>query len=104
MSTDSSHVSVALGTMCTVTFAVDGSTATAGAGQSCMLDIPGLGPAAVSITRWTLTISGETITSDFTSRPGLRALAAPDLTHVTRGPPTAAHRGQLAASATLAAR
>ena len=67
MTTDSSHVSVALGTLCTVTFEVDGSTATAGAGQTCMFDIPGIGPATASITKWTLMISGETITSDFTS-------------------------------------
>lgn len=65
--TDSSHVSVALGTICMVTFEVDGSTATAGAGQSCMFEIPGIGPATASITKWTLTISGETIMSDFTS-------------------------------------
>ena len=67
MSTDSSHVSVALGTLCTVTFEVKGSTATAGSGQTCMFDIPGFGPVSVSITRWTLTISGETIMSDFAS-------------------------------------
>jgi hypothetical protein len=65
--TDSSHVSVALGTICMVTFEVDGSTATAAAGQSCMFEIPGIGPATASITKWTLTISGETITSDFSS-------------------------------------
>jgi hypothetical protein len=67
MSTDSSHVSVALGTLCTVTFNVDGSTATAGAGQTCSFDIPGIGPATVMISRWTLTLSGDTITSDFAS-------------------------------------
>ena len=66
-STDSSHVSVALGTLCTVTFEVDGSTATAGSGQTCTFDIPGIGPATAMITRWTLMISGDTITSDITS-------------------------------------
>jgi len=67
LKTDSSHISVALGTLCTVTFTVDGSTATAGPGQSCMFEIPGIGPATAMITKWTLTISGETVSSDFTS-------------------------------------
>jgi hypothetical protein len=64
-STDSSHVSVALGTLCTVNFEVDGSTANAGSNQTCSLDIPGLGPATVMITKWTLMVSGDTIMSDF---------------------------------------
>lgn len=64
---DSSHVSVMLGTLCTVTFNVDGSTATAGSGQMCTFDIPGIGPAMASITKWTLMVSGDTITSDVTS-------------------------------------
>jgi hypothetical protein len=46
---------------------VDGSTASAGAGQSCTFEIPGIGPATASISKWTLTISGETIMSDFAS-------------------------------------
>jgi hypothetical protein len=66
-STDSTHVSVALGTLCTVTFNVDGSTATAAAGQTCSFNIPGIGPATVMITKWTLTVSGETVNSDFAS-------------------------------------
>jgi hypothetical protein len=67
MKTDSSHVSVALGTLCTVTFEVDGSTASAGSNQTCMFDVPGIGPATVMITKWTLMVSGDTIMSDFTS-------------------------------------
>jgi len=67
MSTDSTHVRVVLGTICTVTFEVDGSTATAGANQTCMFDIPNVGPATVMITKWTLMVSGDTIASDFTS-------------------------------------
>jgi hypothetical protein len=66
-STDSEHVMVALGTLCSVKFAVDGSTATAEANQTCMFTIPNLGPATVTITKWTLMVSGDTIASDFTS-------------------------------------
>lgn len=65
--TDSSHVSVMLGTLCTVTFSVDGSSATAGSGQKCTFDITGIGPAEATITKWTLMLSGDTITSDVTS-------------------------------------
>ena len=66
-STDSTHVSVALGTLCTVNFNVDGSTATAAPNQMCSFNIPGIGPASVTITKWTLTVSGETVNSDFAS-------------------------------------
>ena len=65
--TDSSHLSVALGTACTVKFDVDGFTATAQSGQSCSFNLGGtLGQQAVTITKWTLTsTSTDTITSDF---------------------------------------
>jgi hypothetical protein len=67
---DSSHISVALGTICSTKFDVDGSVATAGGGQNCTLDVPSLGalsPLTINITRWTMTVSGDmnTIASDF---------------------------------------
>jgi hypothetical protein len=64
---DSSHISVELAGYCTVAFDVDGFTATASSGQKCTFDIPSLGPQAIAITKWTLTITGDdVITSDFT--------------------------------------
>src|SRR5438045_6256475 len=52
---DSSHITVALGTVCTVRFDVDGFMATAQSGQSCTFDLGGtLGKQPVTITRWTL--------------------------------------------------
>jgi hypothetical protein len=65
--TDSSHIRVALGTMCTVSFEVDGTTATAAGGQKCTFDIPSIGPAEASITTWTLMVSGDTIASNVAS-------------------------------------
>jgi len=65
--TDSSHLSVALGSLCTVKFDVDGFTANAPSGQSCMFDLGGnIGQQSVTITKWTLTSTNtDTITSDF---------------------------------------
>jgi hypothetical protein len=64
---DSSHISVELAGYCTVAFDVDGFTATASSGQKCTFDIPSLGPQAIAITKWTLTVTGDdVITSDFT--------------------------------------
>jgi hypothetical protein len=64
---DSSHISVELAGYCTVAFDVDGFTATASSGQKCTFDIPSLGPQAITITKWTLMITGDdVITSDFT--------------------------------------
>jgi hypothetical protein len=51
---DSSHITVALGTVCTVKFDVDGFSASAEANQSCMFDVGTFGPQTVSITKWTL--------------------------------------------------
>jgi len=62
---DSSHITMQLGTLCTVKFDVDGTMATAQAGQTCRFDIPGYGPVDASIKTWTLMVSGDTITSDF---------------------------------------
>jgi len=64
---DSSHIAVALGTLCTVKFDVDGFTATAQSGQKCMFDLGGtFGQQSVTITKWTLTSTGtDTVTSDF---------------------------------------
>src|SRR5262245_6997930 len=64
---DSSHLVVDLGGFCTVRFNVDGSTASAASGQSCTFDVPGLGPQAISIMKWTLTVStDDVLASDFT--------------------------------------
>jgi hypothetical protein len=64
---DSSHINVALGTMCTVKFDVDNFTATAQSGQKCMFNLGGtFGQQSVTITKWTLTSTGtDTATSDF---------------------------------------
>jgi hypothetical protein len=63
---DSSHLVVDLGGFCTVNFNVDGYTASAAANQNCTFDIPGFGPASISITKWTLTVSsGDVLASDF---------------------------------------
>jgi hypothetical protein len=64
--TDSSHITLQLGTICTVKFDVDGFTATSQSGQTCMLDLgPPFGQQTVMITKWTLTSTGvDTITSD----------------------------------------
>jgi hypothetical protein len=64
---DSSHISMALGTLCMINFDVDGTTATAAANQTCMFDVPGFGAVTASITKWTLMVTGDTITSDVTS-------------------------------------
>jgi len=51
-----------------VAFEVDGFVATASSGQSCSLTIPSLGPVPVpiAITRWTMMVSGDVISSDVT--------------------------------------
>jgi hypothetical protein len=61
---DSSHVHLmtTMGITCDITFAVSGSTATATAGQSCMLMV-GTAAVSVDVTQWTLTLSGDTLTS-----------------------------------------
>jgi hypothetical protein len=61
---DDSTISLETGTAgCTVLFSVSGGTATAKPGQTCMLDVPTLGPTSVGITSWTLTLSGDQIQS-----------------------------------------
>ncbi|HEY7376679.1 MAG TPA: hypothetical protein VIF57_31260 [Polyangia bacterium] len=64
---DASHITVQLGTVCTVMFDVDGFTATAQAKQTCVFDLGAtLGMQTVMITKWTLTSTGmDTVTSDF---------------------------------------
>ena len=64
--TDSSHIVMNIVGFCTVKFDADGFVATASAGQSCSLPIPGLGAVPVMITKWTLMASGDVITSDVT--------------------------------------
>src|SRR4051794_9586662 len=64
---DSSHISAALGTFCNIKFDVGGTTATAASGQTCAFDVPSVGSVTASITKWTLTVSGDTIVSDVTS-------------------------------------
>ena len=65
--TDSSHIKVDLAGYCTIAFDVDAFTASASGGQSCTFDIPTLGPTAIAITKWTLTMTGDdVVTSDFT--------------------------------------
>ena len=64
--TDSSHIVMNIVGFCMVKFDVDGFVATASAGQTCSLAIPGLGPVPVAITRWTLMASGDVISSDVT--------------------------------------
>lgn len=64
--TDSSHLRVDLAGYCNIAFEVDGFTASASGGQSCTFDIPSLGPQAIAITSWTLTMtSDDVLTSDF---------------------------------------
>jgi len=64
--TDSSHIVMNMVGFCMVKFDVDGFVATASAGQTCSLMIPGLGAVPVAITRWTMTASGNVISSDVT--------------------------------------
>jgi hypothetical protein len=65
--TDMAHITVQLGTACTVKFDVDAFVATAQANQSCTFDLGGtLGQQMVAIKKWTLTSTGvDSITSDF---------------------------------------
>jgi len=63
---DASHLSVALGTYCTVTFNANGTTASITSNQTCTFPIPGFGMQTVMITSWTLTIAGDnSLTSNF---------------------------------------
>jgi hypothetical protein len=64
--TDSSHIVMNMVGFCVVNFEVDGFVATATAGQSCSLTIPGLGPVPVAIMEWTMMVSGDVISSDVT--------------------------------------
>ncbi|HEX4404192.1 MAG TPA: hypothetical protein VH560_05155 [Polyangia bacterium] len=59
---DNSTISVAIGTACTVKFAVSGATATVEPKQTCTLDLGGaLGATTVAIKTWTLMLSGDQI-------------------------------------------
>jgi len=65
--TDPGHITVQLGTSCTVKFDVDGFVATAQGKQSCMFEIGSFGQQTVSIAKWTLTsTTTDTVASDFT--------------------------------------
>ena len=64
--TDSSHIVMNLVGFCMVKFDVDGFVATASGGQTCSLAIPGLGTVPIAITKWTMMVSGDVITSDVT--------------------------------------
>jgi hypothetical protein len=65
--TDKSHIVVDLEGFCRINLEVDGFSASAGAGQTCTLEIPGLGPVAIAITSWTLSMAGgDVIDSAFT--------------------------------------
>jgi hypothetical protein len=60
---DAGHVSVALGSSCTVTFKSDGATASADpGGQMCGVTVSGGLTVTVDITQWTMTASGDTMT------------------------------------------
>jgi hypothetical protein len=58
---DSSHLVVDLAGFCTVHFNVDGFTASAAANQTCTFDIPMLGPEDITITKWTLTVTTDSV-------------------------------------------
>ncbi len=67
---DGTHVGLVStsGIVCNVTFNVSGSTATAASGQTCTLDVGNVGglnvgTVTVSISSWTLSLSGDTLTS-----------------------------------------
>ena len=58
---DSSHVEVSAGS-CPVTFTVTGTSASAAPGQACNVSFGGIS-APVTISSWTLTLTGDTLTS-----------------------------------------
>jgi hypothetical protein len=73
---DSSHLQFSAGTTCTITFVVSGTTATAASGQMCTIPVMGI-PAVIDVTSWTLTLSGDTITTGFS---GTAAIGGPSCT------------------------
>ena len=58
---DDSTISLGIGMACTVNFKVSGDKATVEPMQTCTLDIAELGPVAVAINAWALTLSGDSI-------------------------------------------
>jgi hypothetical protein len=64
MGSDSSQVVFNEGTACSIKFTVNGTTATAGADQSCTIPVDGVS-AVINISSWTLTLSGETLAASF---------------------------------------
>jgi hypothetical protein len=58
---DSTTLSLTLNASCVIHLQVSGATATVAAAQTCTLDVAGLGPTAVDITTWTLTLTGDHI-------------------------------------------
>jgi hypothetical protein len=65
VASDDEHLQVVVDTTCMVRFMVDGDTATAAGGQTCMLNIPTVGLQSITITSWTLTLADGVITSQF---------------------------------------
>ena len=78
---DPAHITVELGPasapLCTVMFDVDGFTASAKSGQTCMFDLGAtFGMQTVMITKWTLTSTGmDTVTSDFSGTVSICTVA-----------------------------
>jgi hypothetical protein len=60
--TDDSHIVVNAGSMCSVKFTVNGSTATADSGQMCSITYM-IVTVTLNVSSWTLTSSGATLTS-----------------------------------------
>ena len=58
---DDATISLGIGAVCTVRFKVSGATATVEPKQTCTLDFGALGPMAVAIDAWTLTLTGDQI-------------------------------------------
>jgi hypothetical protein len=60
--TDATHISANGGTGCVVPFTVSGSVATAASGSTCAVTVMGI-RVTLSITSWTLTLAGGSLTS-----------------------------------------
>lgn len=64
MGADSSHLQFSAGTACTINFSVSGMVATAASGQPCTFTVQGVA-AQINVTSWTMTITGDTISTSF---------------------------------------
>jgi hypothetical protein len=58
---DDSTLNATLNSTCMIKFHVSGNKATVAPGQTCTLDGGALGPLAIQITTWTLTLAGDRI-------------------------------------------